>query len=147
MPSTLRLALPARPVPRGSCGSPIRGSRGPAEDQGPDPPAGRRSAGLAAHRPGGPAVADDVATAHDRVRRDQQPQRPATSVRYHAEQGGEHGPVRPVEHRSTRLPSLQDGELVAQDQDLGGLPRLLAPGTAAATRLVAWSGETRTAGT
>ena len=27
-----------------------------------------------------------------------------------------------------RLPPSQDGELVAQDQDLGGLPRLLAPG-------------------
>ena len=24
--------------------------------------------------------------------------------------------------------TLQDGEMVAQDQDLGGLPRLLAPG-------------------
>jgi hypothetical protein len=24
--------------------------------------------------------------------------------------------------------ALQDGELVAQDQDLGGLPRILAPG-------------------
>jgi hypothetical protein len=29
---------------------------------------------------------------------------------------------------STRLPPLQDGELVAQDQDLGGLPRRLTPG-------------------
>jgi hypothetical protein len=27
-----------------------------------------------------------------------------------------------------RLPSLQDGELVAQEQDLGGLPRFLAAG-------------------
>jgi hypothetical protein len=26
------------------------------------------------------------------------------------------------------LPTLQDVELVAQDQDLGGLPRLLTPG-------------------
>jgi len=24
--------------------------------------------------------------------------------------------------------ALQDGDLVAQDQDLGGLPRILAPG-------------------
>jgi hypothetical protein len=46
---------------------------------------------------------------------------------YHAEQGGEHGPVRPVQFRAARLP-LQDGELVAQDQDLCDLPRLLAPG-------------------
>jgi hypothetical protein len=31
----------------------------------------------------------------------------------------------PVQVRATRLPPLQDGELVAQDQDLGGLPCLL----------------------
>jgi hypothetical protein len=37
-------------------------------------------------------------------------------------------PVDPVQLRATRLPPLQDRELVAQDQDLGGLPRLLAPG-------------------
>ena len=30
--------------------------------------------------------------------------------------------------RAARLPPLQDGELVAQDQDLCGLPRLLTPG-------------------
>ena len=29
---------------------------------------------------------------------------------------------------AARLPPLHDGELVAQDQDLGSLPRLLAPG-------------------
>ena len=38
------------------------------------------------------------------------------------------GPVRPVHVRAARLPSLQDGELVAQEQDFGGLPRLLVPG-------------------
>jgi hypothetical protein len=27
-------------------------------------------------------------------------------------------------HEAARLPPLQDGELVAQDQDFGGLPRL-----------------------
>jgi hypothetical protein len=47
---------------------------------------------------------------------------------YHAEQGGDQGPVRPVQDRATRLLPLQDRELVAQDQDLGGLPRLLALG-------------------
>jgi hypothetical protein len=47
---------------------------------------------------------------------------------YHAEQGRNQGPVRPVQLRLARLPLLQDGELVAQDQDLGGLPYLLAPG-------------------
>jgi hypothetical protein len=35
---------------------------------------------------------------------------------------------RPVQLRAARLMALQDGELVAQDQDLGGLPRILAPG-------------------
>jgi hypothetical protein len=47
---------------------------GEPEHQGPDFAAGGRSAGLAAHGPGGPAGADDVAVlAHDRVRGDQQP--------------------------------------------------------------------------
>ena len=52
---------------------------GQSEDEGPDVPAGRRPAGLAAPGPGGPAAADYVALpAHDRVRGDQQPQPPAT---------------------------------------------------------------------
>src|ERR1019366_5215518 len=42
--------------------------------------------------------------------------------------GREQGPVRPVQLRAARLLPLQDRELVAQDQDLGGFPRLLAPG-------------------
>jgi hypothetical protein len=58
----------------------------------------------------------------------QQPQPMVTRFRYDAEQGREQGPVRPVQVRAARLMALQDGELVAQDQDLGGLPRLLAPG-------------------
>jgi hypothetical protein len=74
-------------------------------------------------------VPDDVAVpAHDGVRGDQQPQLLAAGFGYHAEQCREQGPVRPVQLRAARLPPLQDGELVAQDQDLGGLPRLLAPG-------------------
>jgi hypothetical protein len=36
-------------------------------------------------------------------------------------------PIRPVQVRAARLPPLQDGELVAQDQDLCGLPGLLMP--------------------
>jgi hypothetical protein len=48
--------------------------------------------------------------------------------RYHAEQSREQCPVRPVQVRAARLPPLQDGELVAQDQDLCGLPRLLTLG-------------------
>jgi hypothetical protein len=52
----------------------------------------------------------------------------AARFRYHAEQGREQGSVRPVQLRAARLPPLQDGDLVAQDQDLGGLPCLLALG-------------------
>ncbi len=37
-------------------------------------------------------------------------------------------PLRPVQPRAARLPPLQYGELVAQDQDLCGLPCLLMPG-------------------
>jgi hypothetical protein len=86
----------------------------------------RRVAGLAADGPGGPAAAGDVAVpAQDRVRGDQQPQPVPAGFRYHAQQGREQCPVRPVQVQAGRLPPLQDGELVAQDQDLGGLPSLL----------------------
>jgi hypothetical protein len=37
-------------------------------------------------------------------------------------------PVRPGQVGAARLPPLQDGELVAQDQDLCGLPCLLTLG-------------------
>ena len=47
---------------------------------------------------------------------------------YHAEQAREQCPVRPGQVRAARLMALQDGDLVPQDQDLGGLPRILAPG-------------------
>jgi hypothetical protein len=43
-------------------------------------------------------------------------------------EGREECPVRPVQFRAARLPPLQDGELVAQDQDLCGLACLLTPG-------------------
>jgi hypothetical protein len=66
--------------------------------------------------------------AHDRVRGDQQPQPVAAGFRYHAEQGRQECPVRPVQLQAARLLPLQDGELVAQDQDLCGLPCLLTPG-------------------
>src|SRR5271165_4386301 len=80
-------------------------------------------------RPRRLAAPDDVAVpAQDRVRGDQKPQSVAAGVRYHAEQRREQGPVGPVQLWATRLPPLQYGELVAQDQDLGGLPRLLTPG-------------------
>jgi hypothetical protein len=49
---------------------------------------------------------------------------------YYAEQGRDQGPIRPVQVRATRLLPLQDSELVAQDQDLGSLPRLLTLGQA-----------------
>jgi hypothetical protein len=62
------------------------------------------------------------------VRGDQQPQPLESRFRYHAEQGREQCPVRPVQFRAARLAPLQHGELVAQDQDLGNPPRLLALG-------------------
>src|SRR6266571_8924104 len=97
-------------------------------DQCPDVAPGRWPAGPAARGPGGPAAADDVAVpAHDRVRGNQQPQAPAPRFRYYAEQGSEQGPVRPVQLRPPRLPTLQHADLVAQDQDLLGLPHLLTP--------------------
>ena len=65
--------------------------------------------------------------AQDRVRGDQQPQPMAARFRYHAEQGREQGTVRPVQSRAAWPPPLQDGELMAQDQDLRGLPRILTP--------------------
>jgi hypothetical protein len=102
---------------------------GQPQDQGPDVPAGGRSAGLAADRPGGPAAAGDVAVpAQDRVRGDQQPQPVAAGFRYHGKQGRHECPVRPVQPRAARLPSLQDDERVTQEQDLCGLPCLLTPG-------------------
>jgi len=66
--------------------------------------------------------------AQDRVRGNQQPQAAEACFRHHAEQGREQGAVRPVQLRAARLPPLQDGELVAQDQDLRSLPRLVTPG-------------------
>jgi hypothetical protein len=47
---------------------------------------------------------------------------------YHAEQGRQERPVRPVQVRAAWLAPLQDGELVAQEQDLRGLARFLTPG-------------------
>jgi hypothetical protein len=58
----------------------------------------------------------------------QQPQVPAACFLYRAEQGREQGPVRPIQLRSAGALPLQYGELMAQHQDLRGLPRLLAPG-------------------
>jgi hypothetical protein len=102
---------------------------GQPEDEGLDGPAGGRPAGPAAHGPRRPAAPDDVAVpAHDGVRGDQKPQPVAAGFRYHAEQGREQGPVRPGQLRTARLPPLQDRELVAEDQDFGGLPHLLTPG-------------------
>ncbi len=109
--------------------SPFGVLAGQPEDQGLDVPAGRRPAALAAYGPGGPAAADDVAVpAQDGVRGDQQPQSVTPRFRDQAEQDREQGPVRPVQFRAARLPPLQDGELMAQDQDLCGLPRLLTLG-------------------
>src|SRR6266487_2481552 len=114
-PSTPRLALPGRPVHRGSCGIPIRGFLGQPEDQGLYVPAGRRAAGPAAHGPRRPAALEDAAApAQDRVRGDRQPQAVALRFRHDAEQGREQGPVGPVEFRAARLMALQDSDLVMQ---------------------------------
>jgi hypothetical protein len=103
----------------------------PAQTPG-SPAPGRvptRPAGPAAPGPRRPAAADEVsAPAQDRVGGDQQPHPVAARFGYYAEQGRDQGPVRPVQVRATRLPPPQDRELAAQDQDLGGLPRLLTPG-------------------
>ena len=66
--------------------------------------------------------------AQDSVRGDQKPQSVAPRFGDHVEQGREQGPVRPAQVRAARLLPLQDGELVAQEQDLGDPPRPLAPG-------------------
>jgi hypothetical protein len=66
--------------------------------------------------------------APDRVRGDQEPQPVPARLRNHAEQRCDQGPVRPVQRRAALLTPLQHGELVAQDQDFGGLPRLFTPG-------------------
>ena len=42
----------------------------------------------------------------------------AAGFRYHAEQSRQECPVRPVQLRAARLLPLQDGELMAQEQDL-----------------------------
>ena len=92
-------------------------------DQGLDVPSGRRPAGPGLRGPGGPAAADDVPVpAQDRVRGNQQPQAPAPRFGYHGEQGRKQSAVCPVQPRAA-LPPLQDGELMAQDQDLRGPPR------------------------
>ena len=108
--------------------SPFGVLAGQPSDQGLNVPPGRRQASPAAHGPGGPAAADEVAVpARDRVRGNQQPQPLAARFRYQAGQGRDRGPVRPVQLRSARLPPLQDRELMAQDQDFRGLPHLLTP--------------------
>ncbi len=101
---------------------------GQPQDQGTDGLAGGRSAGLAPYGPGGPAASDDVAMpAQYRFRVTRSRKSVAATLRYHTEQRREQGPVRPVQLRAAR-PPLQDRELVAKDQDFGGLPRLLTPG-------------------
>ena len=80
---------------------------GQPEDQAPDVPARSRPTCPAAHGPRRPAAADD------RARGDQQPQSLAAGFRYHAAQGREQGPVRPVQLRTPRLVAQQDSRLGA----------------------------------
>jgi hypothetical protein len=63
-------------------------------------------------------------------RGNQQPQAPVPRFGYHGEQGREQCAVCPVQPRATWPPPLQDGDLMAQDQDLRSLPGLLTPGQA-----------------
>ena len=87
-------------------------------------PAGRASLGT--WRPSGGG--DAAMPAQDRVRGDQQMLLMVAGFRYQGEQGRQERPVRPFQFGAARLLPLQDGELVAQDQDLCGLPCLLTPG-------------------
>jgi len=66
--------------------------------------------------------------AQDRIRGDQQMLLMAAGFRYQAEQGRQERPVRPCQFRAARLLPPQEGERVAQDQDLCGLRCLLTPG-------------------
>jgi len=59
---------------------------------------------------------------------DQHPQPLATRFPDDAEQGREQCPIRLVQLRVVRLMAVQDGDLVAQEQNPGGPPRLLAAG-------------------
>ena len=65
--------------------------------------------------------------AQDRAWGNEQMQPLAAGFRYHAEQGRQECPVCPVQVRVARLLPPQDGELVAQDQDLCGPPCLFTP--------------------
>jgi len=108
---------------------------GQPQDQSLDVPAGRRPAGLSVHGPRGPAAGGDVAVpAQDRVRGDQQPQPLGGALWVSRRAGSPAGPGPPSSRPGGALPLLHHGELVAQDQDLCGLPCLLTPGTAAAMR-------------
>ena len=66
--------------------------------------------------------------AEDRVRGDRQMLLMVAGFRYQAEQSRQERPVRPCQFRAARLLPLQEGELVAQDQDFCGLRCLLTPG-------------------
>jgi hypothetical protein len=59
------------------------------------------------------------------VRGDNEPEPGSARPWDHVEQNGDQCPVGPGELRSSVNLSLQHRELVTQDQDLGGLPRLL----------------------
>jgi len=103
---------------------PVAVLAGQPEDQGPDGrPVVPRSG------PGGPSAAGDAAMpAQDRVRGDQQMLLMAAGFRDQGEQRRQERPVRPFQFRAARLLPRQEGELVAQDNDLRGLPCLLTPG-------------------
>ena len=91
-----------------------------------------------AHRPAAPAelrndqcpaAADDVTMpAHDRFRvtSSRRPRRRALGIT--ASRAASKARSAQFSRGATWPPPLQDGELMAKDQDLRGLPRILAPG-------------------
>ena len=88
-------------------------------------PTGRRPAGLAVHAPDGPATADDVAVpAQDRLRSDLQLEPLGAALSASRRTGSRAVPGSPVQVQA-RLPPSQYRELVAQDHEPCGLPRLL----------------------
>ena len=89
-----------------------------AQDKRTDGTAGRRPAGSFSARAGGVTAADEVAVpAQNGVRGDDQLQPSQSWAGESVQECGEQGAVCPSQTRFAGLP-LQDGELMAQDEDL-----------------------------
>ena len=91
--------------------------------QAPGGTAGTRATRSFVLRLSSPATANDVPMpAQHRGRRDDQPSSGSTRTREDVEQDSDQCPVRPRDLRSGVNLSLHDRQLVAQEQNLGGLP-------------------------